>query len=74
MFNISCNIDSNERLTRIIFGALLFIGAVIGLGRGFLFLMGIIMLVEGFLGWCGIPLLAEKFKLNDLFNKNEPKQ
>ncbi len=70
MFNLPCNIESNERVTRVVLGALLVI--VVLLGLHFLVpLIGIILIVEGVIGWCGIPILAEKFKLNDMFKKKE---
>jgi MFS-type transporter involved in bile tolerance (Atg22 family) len=71
MLNLSCNIESNERVTRLIIGAVALVGGLIGLGRWFLMLIGIVLIVEAFIGWCGIPMLAEKFKLNDLFKKKE---
>lgn len=71
MFNLPCNIESNERVTRLIIGAVLILGALIGLGRIFLFLVGIILIAEAVIGFCGIPMLSEKFKLNDMFKKKE---
>lgn len=68
----SCNIGNNERIARILIGVILFIGAVVGLGRGFLFLMGILLLVEGFIGWCVTPILVEKFKLQNIFKDKQP--
>jgi MFS-type transporter involved in bile tolerance (Atg22 family) len=69
MLNLPCNIEANERVTRVVIGAVLFIAALLGLGRGFLFLVGIVLIAEAFIGFCGIPMLAEKFKLNDMFKK-----
>ena len=69
--NNSCNIGNNERIARVLIGAVLFLGAVLGLGRGFLFLMGIVLLVEGFIGWCATPIIVEKFKLQNLFKDNK---
>lgn len=71
MFNQPCNIENNERVTRLVIGAVLLLGALLDFGRGFLFLLGIVLIAEAFIGWCGIPMLAEKFKLNDLFKKKE---
>jgi len=68
----SCNIGNNERIARILIGAILFLGAILGLGRGFLFLMGILLLVEGFIGWCGTPILVEKLKLQNIFKDKQP--
>lgn len=66
MFNLPCNIEANERVTRLVIGIVLFLGAVLDFGRMFLYLVGIILIAEGVIGWCGIPILAEKLKLNDL--------
>lgn len=71
MFNLPCNIEGNERLTRIVIGIVLLLGALLDFGRVFLFLIGIILVAEAIIGYCGIPILAEKFKLNDLFKKKE---
>ena len=71
MFNLPCNIESNERVTRLVIGAVLVIAALLGLGRFFLFLVGVVLVAEAFIGWCGIPTLAEKLKLNDLFKKKD---
>lgn len=71
MFNLPCNLENNERVTRLVIGAILVIAALLGFGRIFLFLVGVLLVTEAFIGWCGIPTLAEKFKLNDLFKKKE---
>jgi MFS-type transporter involved in bile tolerance (Atg22 family) len=71
MLNLPCNIQPNERVTRIIIGAVLLLAALLGLGHIFLFLVAIVLIVEGIIGWCGIPILAEKFKLNDYFKKKD---
>ncbi len=71
--NISCNIGNNERIARIIIGAVLLIAAILGLGKIFMFLVAVILIAEGFLGWCGVPILVEKFKLQNLFkDKQQP--
>ena len=71
MFNLPCNIEANERVTRAVIGIVLFVAALLGLGRIFMFLIGVILIVEAVIGWCGIPILAEKLKLNDLFKKKD---
>ncbi len=71
MFNVSCNINSSERVTRAVIGAVLILGALLGLGRFFLFLIGVVLIAEAVIGWCGIPILSEKLKLNDLFKKKD---
>ena len=73
MLNLTCNMNSNDRATRLVLGAILLIGAILGFGAWFLFLAGALLVAEAFIGWCGIPILIEKFKLNDLFkNKEQP--
>lgn len=69
MFNVPCNIDNNERVTRAVIGVVLLLGALLGLGRFFLFLVGALLVAAAVVGWCGIPILSEKLKLNDLFKK-----
>lgn len=62
MENVNCNIVESDRINRSVFGVILILGALIGLGRFFMFLIGAIMLAEGIIGWCGIPYLVAKFK------------
>lgn len=71
MSNLPNNIDSNERVTRAVIGAVLVVAGLIGLGRIFLILAGIALLVEAFIGWCWIPTINEKFGLSDYFKKKE---
>lgn len=71
MFNVASNLESNERLSRLVIGIVLLIGVLLGLGKLFAFLVGIILIIEAIIGWCGIPILAEKFKLNEIFRKKE---
>lgn len=71
MSNLPSNLESNERVTRMVIGVVLLIGALLDFGRVFLFLSGVALIVEAVIGWCGIPILAEKFKLNDFFKKKE---
>lgn len=71
MSNLPCNLESNERVTRVVIGIVLLIGALLDFGRIFLLLAGVILVAEAFIGYCGIPILAEKFKLNDYFKKKE---
>lgn len=71
MLNLTCNMNSNDRATRLVLGAILLIGAILGFGAWFLFLVGALLVAEAFIGWCGIPILIEKFKLNDLFKNKE---
>lgn len=71
MFNLPCNIEGNERVTRIVIGAVLIIVVLLGLERFFVPLIGIALIAEGIIGWCGIPILSEKFKLADMLKKKE---
>lgn len=74
MLNLPCNIDTNDRVTRAVIGAILLLAGLIGLGRIFLILAGIVLVGEAIIGWCGIPILNEKFKLNDMFKKKDDTQ
>ena len=71
MFNVASNLESNERLSRLLIGIVLLIGVLLGLGKLFAFLVGVILIIEAIIGWCGIPILAEKFKLNEIFRKKD---
>jgi hypothetical protein len=71
MFNVASNLESNERLSRLVIGIVLLIGVLLGLGKLFAFLVGVILIIEAIIGWCGIPILAEKFKLNEIFRKKD---
>lgn len=71
MFNVASNLESNERLSRLVIGIVLLIGVLLGLGKIFAFLVGVILIIEAIIGWCGIPILAEKFKLNEIFRKKD---
>ncbi len=71
MFNVVSNLESNERLSRLVIGIILLIGVLLGLGKLFAFLVGVILIIEAIIGWCGIPVLAEKFKLNEIFRKKD---
>lgn len=62
MENVNCNIDQTDKIHRLVVGALLLIGALLDLGRGFMLFLAIVLLVEGFLGKCGIPLVVAKYK------------
>jgi hypothetical protein len=71
MFNVASNLESNERLSRLVIGIVLLIGVLLGLGKLFAFLVGVILIIEAIIGWCGIPIMAEKFKLNEIFRKKD---
>ena len=62
MSNIVCNIDKADRTNRIVFGVILVVGALIGLGKLFMVLLGGILIAEGAIGWCGIPIAVAKWK------------
>lgn len=64
MLPVKCNIDNNDRVNRIVFGIILCLGVLLGMGAMFYLLVGIIMIAEGAIGWCGIPILVEKWKKN----------
>ena len=71
MFNVASNLESNERISRLVIGVILLIGVLLGLGKLFAFLVGVILIIEAIIGWCGIPILAERFKLNEIFRKKD---
>ena len=71
MLNVTSNIQTSERLARLIIGGVLLFGALLGLGKLFAFLVGVILIIEGMIGWCGVPILIEKFKLQDVFQKRQ---
>lgn len=62
MFLIHCNIDKTDRINRVIIGALLFLGALLGMSKVFFMLVGLILVIEGWIGWCSIPYLISKIK------------
>lgn len=71
MFNVTSNINANERITRLVLGVVLLAGVLLGFTKLFSFLFGVILIVEAIIGWCGIPILSEKLKLDALFNKTD---
>ena len=46
MFNVASNLESNERLSRLVIGIVLLIGVLLGLGKLFAFLVGVILIIE----------------------------
>ena len=62
MFSVKCNIDQADRTNRIVIGVLLFLAALIGMGKVFCLIAGVVLIVEGAIGWCGIPYLVSQFK------------
>jgi len=66
---ITCNIDKSDRTNRIVFGVILLLGALLGLGSWFFFIVALIMIVEGVIGWCGIPIATAKIK--EFMNKSK---
>lgn len=69
---LECNIEKSDRTNRIVIGAILIIGAILGFGRFAVILVGILLIVEGYLGWCGIPILLGKFKKKDNDSSEPP--
>lgn len=64
MFPKQCNIDKTDRINRTVIGILLFLAALVGMGKVFFMIVGIILVIEGVVGWCSIPILVSKFKSN----------
>lgn len=64
MFPKQCNIDKTDRINRTVIGVLLFLAALVGMGKVFFMIVGVILVIEGVVGWCSIPILVSKFKSN----------
>lgn len=62
---LECNIEKSDRTNRMVIGALLVIGAILGFGRFSAILVGLVLIAEGYIGWCGIPILMAKFKKSE---------
>lgn len=62
MFLKQCNIDKTDRINRVVIGILLFLAALIGLGKVFFMLAGLVLVIEGIIGWCSIPYFMNKNK------------
>lgn len=58
-----CNISKKDRITRIVFGLLFLLGALLGAGKMFLITVSAIMIIEGFIGWCGFAAVLDKLKI-----------
>lgn len=69
---LECNIEKSDRTNRLVIGAILIIGAILGFGRFWAILIGIALMVEGYLGWCGIPILLAKFKKDENHSSEPP--
>lgn len=57
-----CNIDKTDRTNRMVIGIILFLAALIGMGKTFFMVVGLVLIVEGWVGWCSIPYLISQFK------------
>lgn len=73
MFPLECNIDKKDRTNRVVFGIVLLIGVLLGMGAFFYFLVGCILIAEGVVGWCGIPILVEKLQQKQKEDNNQKK-
>lgn len=62
MFLKQCNIDKTDRINRAVIGVMLFMAALIGMGKVFFMVVGLILVIEGMIGWCSIPYLMNKIK------------
>lgn len=58
-----CNIDKTDRINRMVIGIILFLAALIGMGKVFFMVIGLVLIVEGWIGWCSIPYLISQLKL-----------
>jgi len=57
-----CNIDKTDRINRVVIGIILFLAALIGMGKVFFMVVGLFLIIEGWIGWCSIPYLIGQFK------------
>lgn len=57
-----CNIDKTDRVNRIVIGFILFVAALVGMGKLFFMITGLVLIVEGAIGWCSIPYLIQQIK------------
>ena len=57
-----CNIDKTDRINRVVIGIILFLAALIGMGKVFFMVVGLVLIVEGWIGWCSIPYFMNQFK------------
>jgi len=62
MFLKQCNIDKTDRMNRVVIGAILFIAALINMGKVFFMVVGLVLVIEGLIGWCSIPYFIRKIK------------
>jgi len=72
MFNLPCNIDKRGRIVRATIGAVLLIGAILGLGHIVAVLVGILLLAEAGLNYCVIVDMIQRFKLDSDKPKSPP--
>lgn len=73
MFPVECNIDKKDRTNRVVFGVVLLIGVLLGMGAFFYFLLACILIGEGVVGWCAIPILVKKFQQKQNEDKDHKK-
>lgn len=55
-----CNLQNDEKMHRMIIGAIIFLAALLGMGKVFFMVIGILLAVSGVVGWCAIPYLMSK--------------
>lgn len=60
-FMKECNLENDEKMHRIIIGVIIFLAALLGMGKVFFMVVGILLAVSGVIGWCTIPYLMSKF-------------
>lgn len=59
-FKKECNLENDEKMHRIIIGVIIFLAALLGMGKIFFMVVGILLAVSGVIGWCTIPYLMSK--------------
>ena len=62
-FAKQCNLETEEKLHRIIIGLIILLAALLGFGKVFFMIVGILLAVSGIIGWCSIPFIMEKLKI-----------
>jgi hypothetical protein len=62
MFSKQCNIDKTDRINRAVFGVILILAALFGMGKIFFIITGLVLIIEGLIGWCYSPVLMQKIR------------
>lgn len=63
MLNVTANIEKNHQIDLIVWGAILVLGALLGLGRGFGFLVGVVLIAQGIVRFGAVNYLMDKLNI-----------